>query len=1314
MATQMDARQSVLRSALNMAGSAVNAGLDSILIATDPLIGKLFEDRNILLTDGGSITFTGTQLQFSENLNLVLNQKISGAVPQIISLGLTTQNFTTSGDMWVAVVNRTAGTATTSIITAGNPLPAVTNANQEVFLIAKRIDAGDGTQRLYFRNGMALNAGQTVRLGAAGSGSGGSGTGSDLGSLQFRAQFLETFTEAATNAASAVNGTTGFTNATYSAAKSMYTISYDASRTMNTTGTAATLSATPSFTVAAGDVVVNLATNEVKKITAISSQTAYTLESAFSTNLAAQSVCVSQAVHTKDIYNYSGTGAAISAAFSSSAFSEIMVDYEDNATSGSNLWTPNVAPFVGFTASTDNTNYTTLKTRATLETDTMQSVICSTSSAGLFIRFFSDKTSGTGFVNLIQYEAFMQKSTTSSQGSSLWSAYGMTNNSTTSKNMTVSLAGGKTTIAFTGGNVYAIGVNPGNAFGVLDVYLNGQLVPRFVSGTTPTTDASYTEVSPTIIQLDRDYSSQALDIQVVSRVQVSDASSQNSTTITAILNAQSAGFQGFVDTSTVRTATITTGVPAAGTFLSNIVNRAAIPDISQDLRVSMGIERIATQQLTLMQNEFGTNGEQVAGVLNDDRGLIRFVGTWSAIQSSAGEYINTNTVNDFIEITFYGTALNLLTQTHAAFDVRATVDGGTEGGNLITAGSAVLVNRNYSPNQIVTVISGLALGVHTIKLRNNAALGPNIAGFEVINGNSATSLNVNSGVAYIAGSKLTALTATALTYNTSFDSGTLGTRGGHVVVYQKADGTIGKAVTPANAGQANLTAADHTNEEVVRTYFWREFAAGRTSTDDFSTVNITTSTSARAFTLDDGTTSLVASDPYNVKNDTNGNVIDAMGNINGGTTTFTFVGTGLDLVRSTGNTTSNTKVETVSVDGTSIGSLPAITVANQVVVTKIVSGLPYGTHTVSIIRTSGTASEGFSKFIVYQPKKPSVPTGAVELADYNIMATYAVGTAGLTKVATGVLRKTNTRESSYVDGTGGANNWTYDIPPNAADAIAGINTLSDRLNASQDVVFFGTGFELRQSVNTDRSSSIQLSLNGSNLTTANFVTMSSATYGGSAFNATTGIASWNGSVNIGAGIAITGLPLGVYRLRQNNGLSGTNVNRIFGLVVDVITPIHSVKTNLADLQSTLPVGSSAISDNRKFTPVKDAIPATKAWAQAIAITSNPTTTSQVQIPMPDMNVSIKTNGGALDISYTNMYQISVASNNGYAQIYVNGVAQGTEKSATESGTGFTAVQTDRLFVPVPAGTHRVEIYWRTSTGTMTAFQLERTLAVREN
>ena len=173
--TRPDIRQSRSYVALPMIGSAAQDTLDSILAKIDPELAKLFEDRNVFLTQGGLITFAGTNVSFTEALKLEINSKIAGGAPVIVDLGSTTRNCATDGDMIYAVVNRTAGTATVTDNSA--TIPTIVAANQEVWLIAKRRDAADGTKRLYWRSGMALNEGQTVRLGSSGSGSG-SGAGS--------------------------------------------------------------------------------------------------------------------------------------------------------------------------------------------------------------------------------------------------------------------------------------------------------------------------------------------------------------------------------------------------------------------------------------------------------------------------------------------------------------------------------------------------------------------------------------------------------------------------------------------------------------------------------------------------------------------------------------------------------------------------------------------------------------------------------------------------------------------------------------------------------------------------------------------------------------------------------------------------------------------------------------------------------------------------------------------------------------------------------------------------------------------------------
>ncbi len=159
-----------VQSALPLTGTASREDLQSVLTSHDSDIAKLYEDRNIVLTDGGLVTFTGTAVQFTQNLLLEVNSKIAGGSPVVINLGSSTWSFSANGRMAYAVIDRVAGTAT--VTTDSATLPTVASPNKEVFLLAKRSDSADGLQRVYFRNGSAFDVGQTARIGSAGSGSG--------------------------------------------------------------------------------------------------------------------------------------------------------------------------------------------------------------------------------------------------------------------------------------------------------------------------------------------------------------------------------------------------------------------------------------------------------------------------------------------------------------------------------------------------------------------------------------------------------------------------------------------------------------------------------------------------------------------------------------------------------------------------------------------------------------------------------------------------------------------------------------------------------------------------------------------------------------------------------------------------------------------------------------------------------------------------------------------------------------------------------------------------------------------------------------
>lgn len=742
--------------------------------------------------------------------------------------------------------------------------------------------------------------------------------------------------------------------------------------------------------------------------------------------------------------------------------------------------------------------------------------------------------------------------------------------------------------------------------------------------------------------------------------------------------AQNAGFQGFVNpTDALIAPTTSVGTPVAGTFYSLIPNRASMMDLSQDLKARMGVERIMFQNIYQIYNEAGPNGESVYGLTNDTFGQVRFIGTWVNTTDNNGPARpgSSGTANvDSVEITFYGTGLNaLLLMDAAARTLSYSVDGGSLNAISNTSGSAVIQGRNYAQNIVVPVVHGLALGIHTVRILATGAVNTTPFGVEIYNAN-ASNVTVNAGTGYVQGKKYTS-TQSAFAYS----SVVTGTRGGRVVVYQNGDGSIGKAWQATNAASAFLTSADHTNEEIVRTYQVPEFGAGRA--DDFS--GAVTTNSSLAFALDDGTTTMIGSSVTLVS--VGGRQVGYPGG--SAFTTFTFVGTGCDIQILSGSTTTGTI--TASLDGTSLGTITYNTTGTNVLRNyKIASGLPYGTHIVRIAITGSVANVGTGFYTVYQPKKPIVPSGAVELADYNVFGNYVANTtAGADTIGTGVLRKNASREFLYT-GT-----WTIGLAP---QPVGGFNLGSTTTGDSVRYTFFGTGFELRFA-NNATSATWQLTVDGS--TNLSGFTTSSYGAGVTSFTASTGTLVSSTTGVDGNGVSVSNMSLGVHTVvwTKTAGAGALQFNAL-----DLISPIHVQRSNLyADFQSTLPIGSQGISDNRRITPVKDALPSQKAWGQALAITASPTTSSTVNVPLPDMSLTLKTSGGIVQCSFANNVTMSTSGDGCSQWLYIDGVQIGVYPGTYAGSTSAQIVTAGVLLVSLAPGVHKFDIYWRV-TGAATA------------
>lgn len=759
------------------------------------------------------------------------------------------------------------------------------------------------------------------------------------------------------------------------------------------------------------------------------------------------------------------------------------------------------------------------------------------------------------------------------------------------------------------------------------------------------------------------------------------------------------GFDDFVKSSDKLSAF--NGSPGVGQFRSEITNRASILDITKDLGAQLGVDRIQFGPLVRIMNEHDGSLQAVQKTSTDKYDLIRFVGGWSFFLDTQGQQVQSDTVvGTYMEVVFYGTGLNILADVNnSARDWRATVDGGAEGANFMPSANNVINSRNYNTNQTFNVVKGLALGLHTVKIRFVSGAAGRFFGFEFLN--ESTSINVKPGTGYSRGREVIRSFAASLAYNSSFESGSLGTRGGRVVAYLKPNGTLAKAVQPVDAVQGNIAGASHVNEEVVRSINYREFGASRS--DDFSTLQ-SGGSSSRSFTLEDGTTGLHGS---NVASATAGT--PSIDGVTWNTSTeilLTFIGTGLDILRvDTGNGTAQTT--NIYVDGVLIGTL-STTATTTARIEKIVSGLPYGSHTVRFERTNANIGTLLVNFIVYQPKKPALPSGMIEIADYNVMADFVYNSAQNVSgaISQGVIRKAPYRELVFF-----SSSWavaSYQAP----DDYGFQASISGVTGAYVEYTFFGTGFDFREEFNTNRSP-LNVTLNGLALTTANFPTAQKDvnTSNGIDFDLATGVIDSTTTAGVSRqGVAIKNLPLALYKVR----FTTQNTNNMNLLSFNYITPIHSAKSNAGAINNTLPVGNCSILDIRKSSPVK-----TENYEKyrkvALGLVATPSTTSTTPTPLQDMSLVVESKnekGAWFEFLFTAAFNQNTVGQFVETRFYLDGTQVGTTGFQNKNETGYS-MHTNIHMIFLPKGTYKLDVYWDVSASTGNSTQQSRELTVKE-
>jgi len=156
----------------NIRGTA-GEGFQERLGALTDAEGDNQEDRSAYLRSDEEITWTGTQLEFSSDIVLeIINTKTGTTTQHTIQAADSPVALVDGESLWVSVDRTTASENLTVNVSGTTPIPAQTQANKDVFVLFKRVDAlGQKFLHLPFTK-QVLDEGQRVRLGASGSGSG--------------------------------------------------------------------------------------------------------------------------------------------------------------------------------------------------------------------------------------------------------------------------------------------------------------------------------------------------------------------------------------------------------------------------------------------------------------------------------------------------------------------------------------------------------------------------------------------------------------------------------------------------------------------------------------------------------------------------------------------------------------------------------------------------------------------------------------------------------------------------------------------------------------------------------------------------------------------------------------------------------------------------------------------------------------------------------------------------------------------------------------------------------------------------------------
>jgi hypothetical protein len=733
---------------------------------------------------------------------------------------------------------------------------------------------------------------------------------------------------------------------------------------------------------------------------------------------------------------------------------------------------------------------------------------------------------------------------------------------------------------------------------------------------------------------------------------------------------------------------------------TSIQNRAKIPDLANDLKVHFGTDRFSVSGLKYLPSENGTGGRRVFKPDTDDLDLVRFAGSWTTGVPERGFGVRSNTQNDYLEITFYGTGLNLLTASGAgALDIRCSIDGGAEGANVYLTNSAPLhVDSFTQTNNVINITKGLALGIHTAKIRLSV-LGTEpftVYGHEIFCEKSV--ITVNPGTAYYSGKKYTNQNAVEISHNSNFENQSLtnelSTTGGRVVICLKSNGQVAKLLRGCGNTPKYAELADHSNEEIVKNIHWREFGGSASDGTLRPLRSVSSANNEYHAVLTDGSTGVSGRAlGYGAMNDH-----DYISTTSTGELQFFFIGTGLDLLMV--DNTAGSFGFTLMVDGVSEGVQSyTITESGRPVLRKIVSGLPYGMHSVRLTSFTGIQS-GVRAISVYAPKKPEIPSGYVELGEYNALGDYQESALpyGFSK---GVIGKTALNEVCFF-GTGWATNYSTTSMYRRIAAVTGSGTKGLEYN------FFGDSFEIEGRTNTTIAPLPHwtVEIDGVPYTGA------ASTSNGAVWDAPN--SAFYPNISQTGRLHITGLTMSHHKVK----LTAANLGG-WALTVNNVThrnPVHATATKSGYENIVGPlVGSTSIGDLRNLSTVPEKTRITEATYVNGTFWGEAGTSSTTGTLLNGMIAGIYSRTGKISIDFSGTFKSANDTNGVSVGILINGVLVNQEEGIEKNLAVATRRLTTHMVVDVPEGFNSVHVIFKVTsdTGLITAVAGQRSLIVKD-